>query len=261
MRFRRSKSCELGDERGEYLALVELAFNWRVDCAQARATLAAARMLENPGWPAAFLERGLTTEAVLHLTSGRHEAARRCYQAALEVCERGGFDAGVIRARLNLADQARAAGELDLAVELGEALLAAPGDADDLTCLGSIMGYLIGALVAQGRFERAREVALDCPRRSGRLGLDDQLWVALDSIALLHLEAGHTALAAQLAGVADREFETHGQMQRQPNEAADRATLAARLAQRLAVDEIDQLEQKGRRTGLADAMRAAFELG
>lgn len=252
---------ELGDERGEYLALVELAFNWRVDCAEARATLAAARMLESPAWPAAVLERGLTTEAVLHLTSGRHDAARRCYQAALEVCKRGSFDAGVIRARLNLADQARAAGELDLAVELGEALLAEPGDAGDLTCLASIMGNLIGALVAQGRFERAREVALDCPRRLGRLGLDDQLWVALDSIALLHLEAGHTALAAQLAGVADREFETHGQMQRQPNEAADRATLAARLAQRLAGDEIDQLEQKGRRMGLSDAMRAAFELG
>ncbi|HEY8875913.1 MAG TPA: winged helix-turn-helix domain-containing protein [Roseateles sp.] len=251
---------ELGDERGEYLALVEHAFNWRVDCPEARATLAAARLLENPGWPAAVLERGLTTESVLHLTSGRHDEARLCLQAALEVCERGGFDAGVMRARLNLADQARAAGELDRAVALGEALLAEPGDAGDLICQATILGNLIGALVAQGRFDRAREVALECPRRLGRLGLGEQLWVSLDALALLHLQAGRTALAAQLAGVADREFEAHGQMQRQPNEAEDRAALAAGLAQRLDAAEIERLAQEGRRMSLSDAMRAAFEL-
>ncbi|KQV60056.1 hypothetical protein ASC95_00830 [Pelomonas sp. Root1217] len=251
---------ELGDERGEYLALVEHAFNWRVDGPEARATLAAARLLESPGWPAAVLERGLTTEAVLHLTSGRHDEARRCYQAALALCERGGFDAGVIRARLNLADQARAAGELDLAVQLGEALLAEPGDAGDLACLASIMGNLIGALIAQGRWERAREVALQAPVRLGRLTLDDQLWVSLDALALLHLQAGRTELAAQLAGTADREFEAHGQMQRQPNEAADRAALAQGLADRLPAGDVERLAQEGRRMSLADAMRAAFEL-
>ncbi len=251
---------ELGDERGEYLALVEHAFNWRVDGPEARATLAAARMLENPGWPAAVLERGLTTEAVLHLTSGRHEQARRCYEAALEICERGGFDAGVMRARLNLADQARAAGELDRAIELGETLLAEPGDAGDLICQATILGNLIGALVGQGRWARAREVALECPRRLGRLGLGEQLWVNLDALALLHLHDGRTALAAQLAGVADREFELHGQMQRQPNEAVDRAALAAGLSQRLEAAEIARLEQEGRRMSLADAMRSALEL-
>ncbi|WP_457390892.1 ATP-binding protein [Roseateles sp. P5_E1] len=251
---------ELGDERGEYLSLVEHAFNWRVDGPEARAALAAARTLESPGWPAAVLERGLTTEAVLHLTSGRHDEARRCYQAALALCERGGFDAGVMRARLNLADQARAAGELDLAVQLGEALLAEPGDAGDLACLATIMGNLIGALVAQGRFERAREVARQAPARLGRLAVDDQLWVSLDALALLHLQAGRTALAAQLAGAADREFEAHGQMQRQPNEAADRAMLAAGLAERFSTEDMERLAQEGRRMKLSDAMRAAFEL-
>lgn len=251
---------ELGDTRGEYLALVEHAFNWRIDGPEARAALAAARLLENPGWPAAVLERGLTTEAVLHLTSGRHADARRCYQAALEVCERGGFEAGVIRARLNLADQARAAGELALAVELGEALLAEPRVAGEQG-LASIMGNLIGALVAQGRFERAREVALDCPRRLGWLGLDDELWASLDALALLQLQAGNTAVAARLAGVADREYEVHGQMQRQPNEAEDRAVLAARLAGQLDAAEIERLAREGRRMSLPDAMRAALAPG
>ncbi|CAM3951568.1 ATP-binding protein [Roseateles saccharophilus] len=252
---------DLGDARGEYLALVEHAFNWRVDGPEARATLAAARRLENPGWPAAVLERGLTTEAVLHLTSGRHDEARRCYRAALEVCERDGFDAGIIRARLNLADQARAAGELALAVELGEALLAEQRDAGDLTGLATLMGNLVGALVAQGRFERAREVAQDCPRLLGWLGLDEQLWMSLDALALIQLHAGHVALAARLAGVADREFEAHGQMQRQPNEAEDRAALAAGLARRLDADEIERLAREGRRMSLPDAMRAALAPG
>ncbi|MBI3348409.1 MAG: winged helix-turn-helix domain-containing protein [Burkholderiales bacterium] len=250
----------LGDQRGEYLALVELAFNWRVDGPEARATLAAARRLESPGWPAAVLERGMTTEAVLHLTSGRHEEARRCYREALEICERGGFVAGVVRARLNLADQARAAGELALAVQLGEALLANPGDAGDLVCLATVIGNLIGALIAHGRLDRAREVALDCPRRLGWLNLEDQLWVSLDALALLHLHAGRAAMAARLAGVADREFEAHGQTQRQPNEAADRAKLAAGLAAHLSSRDVDRLEQEGRRMSLPDAMRAAFEL-
>lgn len=251
---------ELGDQRGEYLALVEHAFNWRVDGPQARATLADARRLENPAWPAAVLERGWTTESVLHLTSGQHDAARRCLERALEICERGGFDAGVLRARLNLADQARAAGELDRAVALGEALFADPGDAGDLTCQATILGNLIGALIAQGRFERAREVALECPRRLGRLELGEQLWVSLDALALLHLQAGRTTLAAQLAGVADREFEVHGQMQRQTNEAADRALLAEELATRLSPGDVQRLAQEGRRMSLPDAMRAAFEI-
>ena len=252
-------AAALGDERGEYLALVEYAFNWRMDGPEARAALAGARMLENPAWPAAVLERGLTTEAVLHLTSGRHDDARRCYQTALEVCRRGGYDAGMVRARLNLADGARAAGNLALAVELGETLLAEPVDASDLIGQSTLMSNLIGALVAQGNLDRAREVARECPRRLGRLALDD-LWVGLDSLALLHLHGGNAALAACLAGVADREFEAHGQMQRQPNEAADRAALAAGLALVLPTTEIERLARDGRRMSLADAMRAAFEL-
>ena len=206
-----------------------------------------------------MLERGLTTEAVLHLTSGRHDDARRCYQTALEVCRRGGYDAGMVRARLNLADGARAAGNLALAVELGETLLAEPVDASDLIGQSTLMSNLIGALVAQGNLDRAREVARECPRRLGRLALDD-LWVGLDSLALLHLHGGNAALAACLAGVADREFEAHGQMQRQPNEAADRAALAAGLALVLPTTEIERLARDGRRMSLADAMRAAFEL-
>ena len=85
--------------------------------------------------------------------------------------------------------------------------------------------------------------------------------MGLDAIALLHLHDGHTELAARLAGVADREFEAHGQMQRQPNEAEDRATLSRQLAARLDADAIARLEQEGRRMSLSDAMRAAFALG
>jgi len=104
-------------------------------------------------------------------------------------------------------------------------------------------------------------VALDCPRRLGWLGLDDELWASLDALALLQLQAGNTAVAARLAGVADREYEVHGQMQRQPNEAEDRAVLAARLAGQLDAAEIERLAREGRRMSLPDAMRAALAPG
>ncbi|MCE4554775.1 ATP-binding protein [Roseateles cellulosilyticus] len=248
---------ELGDERGEYLALVEHALNWRVDGPEVRAALAAAHRLENPAWPATVLERGRTTEAVVHLTAGRHDDVRRCYLAALQICERDGFEAGAWRARMNLADVARAAGDLPLAVDMGEALLADADRIDDLVGLTTLLSNLIGALIAQGRFERAREVARDCPRRIGRLGLDD-FWVGLDALALLQLHSGNTPLAARLAGVADREFEAHGQMQRQPNEAEDRAMLEAGLAERLPPQDIERLSREGRRMSLSDAMFTAF---
>jgi hypothetical protein len=89
--------------------------------------------------------------------------------------------------------------------------------------------------------------------------LDDQLWVGLDAIALLQLHAGRTALAARLAGAADRAFEDHGQMQRQPNEARDRTTLALQLERRLDAAEIENLLRQGRRMSLSEAMRAGFD--
>jgi predicted ATPase/DNA-binding winged helix-turn-helix (wHTH) protein len=252
--------AELGDTRGEYLARVEYAFNWRVDGPEARAALAQARALENPAWPAAVLERGLTTEAVLHLTAGRYDEGRRCYLAAQQVCECGDFAVGVNRALLNLADLERAAGNLDLSISLGEALHQRLKHDEASSNLSTLLCNLMAALIAAGRHEQARDVALEFQRRLGRLPLEDTAWTALDALALLQLHDGRLALAARLAGVADREFVLHGQAQRQPNEAADRAALAHLLAQQLPASEVERLHAEGQRMRLSDAIALAFEL-
>jgi len=250
----------LGDERGEYLALIEYTFNWRVDGAEARAAMARAKAIENPGWPASLIERGLTSEAVLHLTSGRFDEVRRCYVEALEVCRRANYDPGVQKVLLNQADLERAAGDVDQAVRLGQALRERMHDDEGSETLVTVLSNLIGALVEQGSHEAARDVALECRRRVGRLALDECGWLSMDALALLHLHDGRSTVAARLAGASDREFERHGQFQRQPNEAADRAALAAHLAAKLSAADIARLHAEGQRMSTAESVTLAFDL-
>ena len=251
---------DLGDARGEYLALVEYAFNWRVDCAEARDALARAKAIESPGWPAAVIERGRTSEAVLHMTAGRHDEARRCYLDALETCQRGGWARGVERAQLNLADLARAAGHVDEAVLRSESLREQMRDDEGTETLATLLSNLMGALIEQGRHEAAREVALECWRRIGRLTLNECGWISLDTLALLHLHDGRKAVAARLAGAADREMQRHGQPQRQPNEAKDRKALMAGLESTLPETEIERLHEEGQRMSTGEALAVGFDL-
>jgi len=251
---------ELGDARGEYLALVEYAFNWRVDGAEARAALASAKAIEHSGWPPTVIERGLTAEAVLHLTTGRFDAARQCYLAALQVCQRVDHQAGVNSTLTNLADLERAAGHVDEAIRLGENLRERMRDDEPCRNLATMLGNLLGALVEQNRYDEAREVALEFRRRLGRLTLDASAWTSLDALALLHLHDGSAAIAARLAGAADREHELHGQAQRQPNEAADRAKLDALLALQLPAAERTRLHAEGQRMSTMESIDLAFDL-
>jgi hypothetical protein len=119
----------------------------------------------------------------------------------------------------------------------------------------------MGALLEQGRHEAAREAALELQRHLGRLRLEESGWITMDALALLHLHDGRVGLASQLAGAADAAFEAHGQPQRQPNEAKDRAALAAGLARHLPLEEIERLRAEGRRMDPGGAIARAFDLG
>ena len=217
-------------------------------------------MIEHSGWPATVIERGLTAEAVLHLTAGRFDAARQCYLAALEVCERGNHQAGVNCTLVNLADLERAAGHVDQAIRLGENLRELMRDDEPCRNLATMLGNLLGALVERSRYEEAREVALEFRRRLGRLVLEASAWTSLDALALLHLHDGHAAIAARLAGAADREHELHGQAERQPNEAADRSRLDALLVLQLPAAERARLHAQGQRMSTTESIDLAFDL-
>ena len=63
-----------GDDRSRYYALMQLANNWRVDTAAAHSTFEAARLLEDPAWPARLLTYGALTEGAM---LSRRRAVRR----------------------------------------------------------------------------------------------------------------------------------------------------------------------------------------
>jgi len=250
--------ADLGDRLGEYLAWSEYAFNWRVDHPEARRALARAQALEDPRWHACVLARGRTTEATLNLTAGRHELAREQFQAVMAVCARDGYTEGLMRTGANLADLERAAGRVDEAVRLGESLLpllpAHRASSHEFTVLGN----LVGALVAQGRLDQADQVRAECLRRLRRAAEDSGLWCTLDALALLQALRGRHRDAARLAGAADRAYRDRGQHARQPNEAADRARLDALLARQLEPAQRQAWQLEGEALDPAEAMQLAL---
>jgi predicted ATPase len=250
----------LGDARGEYLAEVELAFNWRVDGPQAREALERAKALEDPDWPALVLERGWTTVAMVHTTAGEHEAARHAFEAAVEVCRRDGHEVGILRGLVNLADLARVEGRLAQAVAQGEALRTQLASAPATGLLGTALTNLVGALLAMDQIERAQAVSEECARRMGPLLFDACVWTSLDTLGLLHLKRGQVENAARLAGAADRAFRAHGQDARQPNEAVDQQLLDAGLKAALGEERRQQFREEGERMDDVRALCLAFGL-
>ncbi|WAC71896.1 winged helix-turn-helix domain-containing protein [Roseateles sp. SL47] len=248
----------LGDPRGEYLAQVELAFNWRVDGAGARDAMAAARALEDPRWPAVVLERGWSTEATLLTSAGDHDGARRVFEAVVEVCERDGHESGIVRALVNLADLARAAGHIDEAVAQGQALRQRLASLPPSALYANVQSNLIGALLEQGDGPSARGVADECGRRLGPLLFDACLWSSLDTLGRLFLVEGDLETAARLAGASDRALRMHGQEARQPNEARDRSMLDAGLVKTLGGPAFAALRAEGERMDETKALCLAF---
>lgn len=249
---------ELGDPLGEYLAWSEYAFNWRVDHPDARRALARAQALEDARWHAAVVSRGRTTEATLNLTSGRFEPAREQFRAVMALCERDRYVEGVLRTGANLADLERAAGQVEEAVRLGESMALQLPLHRATRIEFTVLGNLIGALVAQGRLDRADEIRAECARRMRRAAEDSGLWSVLDALALLHALRGRLRVAARLAGAADRAYREHGQHARQPNEAADRARLDALLTDQLSAEQRQTWQAEGELLDAAEAMQLAL---
>ncbi|MCE4555420.1 ATP-binding protein [Roseateles cellulosilyticus] len=252
--------AELGDARGQYMAWAEYAFNWRVDHPQARRAMALAKAVEDPRWPSNILSRGRTTEATLELTAGRTTEARELLQSVLDLCRRDGDVEGELRAGVNLADVERAAGELDRSVARSETLLPLIPKDGSSPAEFSVLGNLIGALVAQGNLARAKEIVAECARRQRRLA-SDNLWCALDALALLHALEQRWQTAGQLAGAADRAYRDRGQEHRQPNEVADRERLDRLLAAQVDGNQLARWKSEGDALDVSQVWQLALSIG
>ncbi len=249
----------LGDARGQYLAWSEYAFNWRVDNPDARRAMALAKAVEDPRWPSNVLSRGRTTEATLDLTAGNTRSARALLLSVLALCQRDGDVEGVLRAGTNLADVERAAGDLDQSVARSEALLPLVPNDGSSPAEFSVLGNLIGALVAQGNLTRAQEIVSECASRQRRIAADN-LWCALDALALLHGLGGDWRRAGQLAGAADRAYRDRGQESRQPNEAADRERLDALLTRHADAATLATWHAEGEAMDLIQTWQCALDV-
>lgn len=223
-----ARYAAVGDDKGRYGVLMEYAFNWRVDDPSARAAVAEARRLEGEGWPVLFLERGYTAEGVLEMGAGHFDETRRLYRAAVAVSQRAGYQRGLWRGRLNLADLELAAGNVAEAVAVGETLREEwkqrGGRSNEL----SVLLNLTEALIEAGRLAEARVVAAETAINAGRFGLYG-LWVGLDAFAYLMLAEGEYGNAARLLQLSDQTYARHGQHERQPNEARIHARTKAAL--------------------------------
>jgi tetratricopeptide (TPR) repeat protein len=193
-------------------------------------------------------------------SAGRFDEARAAFQSARELSERAGNAEAAVRATLNLADAERAAGRVEQAVAIGEALI-------ERLCRGRpspdeflALANLLGALLEASRLDRAREVTRLCATRFRHTAEDSGMWSMLDTFGLLHAMDGRPEAAARLAGASDRAYAEHGQWQRQPNELADRERLDAMLTEGLSLQAIEHLKSQGGQLPLRDAIEIAFDV-
>jgi len=220
-----------GDDRSRYYALMLLANNWRADTAAAHSTFEAARLLEDPAWPARLLTFGALTEGAMLSSAGQFVEARTAYQRALRfaltMSERQALVATVHIVELDIA-----CGNTAAALQLGRPL------ALSLQYMGrretriELLVMTFSALLLAGEIEEARATGAELYDLALRFDTG-KLYMALDAMAFLACEERRYDVAARIAGCADAAHEAHGQAHRRPAEERMRASVLKVLDERL----------------------------
>jgi len=245
------------DPRSRYYALMQLAFNSRTDASAARTAFDAARRLEDPAWPARLLAQGALTEGALLQSAGEFAEARAAYQrgvrAALTTSERQALAASVSIVELDVAR-----GDATAALQLGRPLALSLQHLGRRESRFELLALIFGALLIAGEVEEARATGAELYELALRLD-SGKLYTVLDAMALLASEEGRNGAAARIADCADLAHKAHGQAQRRPAEERMRATVAARLDERLGPAWREQARSSRER--LDEAAACALALG
>jgi predicted ATPase len=222
---------EACDTRAQYYALLQLASSWRVDTPDARASLEAARQLEDPAWPARLLAHGAMTEGALLMSAGEYTEARAAYQRAvrfaLTTSERLALTATVSIVELDIA-----CGDMAAALQLGRAL------SWTLRHLGrrethlELLAMTFSALLLAGELEEARAIGAELYELAAPLE-NNKLCLALDAMAFLACEERRYEAAARIAACADAAHDAQGQARRRPAQERVRVAVLAALNERL----------------------------
>jgi len=221
------------DSRSQYFALMQFAFNWRVDTAAARSAFDAARLLEDPDWPPRLLTYGALTEGALLTSTGQFVEAREAYQRAvrlaLKTSERQALAATVSIVELDIA-----CGDTEAALQLSRPMTLSLR----LRRLGRLETRLellvlsFSALLLSGQLEEARARGAELYVLALRLDAT-KLYTALDAMAFLACEEGRYDAAARIEVCADAAHGAHGQEHRRPAEERMRAAVKGKLEQAL----------------------------
>jgi len=249
--------AETGDTRSHYYALMQLAGNWRVDTASARATLDTARQLEDPAWPARLLAFGALTAGGLLMSAGQFVEARTAYQRAVKLAltmsERQALVASV-----NIVELDIACGNTAAALQLGRPLALSLQHLGRRETLFELLSHMFSALLIAGETQEARATGKELYDLALRLDAG-KLYMVLDAMALLMCKEQSYEAAARIVVCADAAHEAHGQALRRAAEERIRTAVTAILDECLRPSWYE--EAKGRHEPLDEARACALALG
>jgi predicted ATPase/DNA-binding winged helix-turn-helix (wHTH) protein len=219
-----------GDSRSRYYALMQLALNSRDD-ARARTAFDAARLLEEPAWPARLLAHGAMAEGALLMGEGKFTEARTAYRRALSVAlatsERQALAATVHIVELDIASGATAA-----ALQLGRPLSLSLRHSGRRETLFELLVLTFSALLIANETAEAREMGARLYELALRLD-PIKLYSVLDAMALLACQCDRFDAAAHVVVCADAAQFAHGRTRRRPAEEYLRSATEAILDERL----------------------------
>jgi hypothetical protein len=211
--------------------LMQLAANWRVAAATAREAFAAAKQLEDPGWPARLLAQGALTEGAMLMEAGSFADARAAYQRAvrlsLTTSERQALAATVSIVELDIA-----CGDVAGALQLGRPMLLSLRHLGSRETLFELLALIFGALLIRGELDEARVTGAEILDLAARLDTRE-LYKVLDAMTFLACAHGRYAAAVRVAGCSDVAHEAHALSRRRPVEQRMRAAAVQALEEHL----------------------------
>jgi len=215
------------DVRAHYYALMQIAFNWRVDTAAARAAFDAARALEDPTWPARVLTYGAMTEGALLMSAGQFVEARAAYERAVRLAlitsERQALAATVSMVELDIA-----CGNTAAALQLGRPLALSLRHLGRRETRFELLVLTFSALLLSGEIDEARATGAELYELALRIDTS-KLYTVLDAMALLACKDRRHDLSARILIYADITHEVHGLVRRRPAEEKMRQAVVAAL--------------------------------
>ena len=181
-----SMYAETKDTRSHYYALMQLAFNWRVDTEAARTAFEAARQLEDPAWPARLLTHGALTEGALLMSAGKFVEARLAYQRAMKFALTTS-ERQALAATVNIVELDVARGDTAGALQLGRPLALSLLHLGRRETLFELLVVTFSALLIAGETDEARATRGGALRARDAPGYEQALYgPRCDGLPCLH---------------------------------------------------------------------------